>query len=131
MLRATLPAEARLKKNSDFVFILKNGKKIDFGNFFIIIASNKLQNYHIEARLGIIISKKFAKKAIIRNTLKRIIREFFRKNRALIPKKNYIFRLYKKIPKYSLMKIKKIINIELFHQFSRIKNDKKSLNINN
>lgn len=131
MLRATLPAEARLQKNLDFLLAFKKGKKIDRGNYFIVIAANAnlAKDNRIKARIGIVIPKKFVKKAVIRNTLKRIIRELFRKNRNFIKERDYIFKLYKKIPEYSTSNLKKIIHTELFNQFLRIKNDQKSFNI--
>jgi len=61
----------RLKKQKDFEKIFKNGKSFKQGSLYLKINKNDLQS----SRFGFIISKKFSKKAVERNRIKRILRE--------------------------------------------------------
>lgn len=46
------------------------------------------------ARLGVVVAKRFARRAHVRNLVKRIVREQFRKNRASLPALDLIVRLH-------------------------------------
>ncbi len=46
-----------------------------------------------QARLGLIISKRFARSAVLRNLIKRQIREMFRHTSSLLPAEDIVFRL--------------------------------------
>ena len=65
--------EARLRKSTDFKRLSKTGKKIS-NRFFIIIYGKGISD---QARLGLTVSKRVGK-AVVRNRIKRAIREFFR-----------------------------------------------------
>lgn len=69
-----LPKAHRLTKQKDFDYILKNGKPLFSQSFIIKIVKNNLTIN----RCGFIISKKISKKAVIRNKLKRQLREIIR-----------------------------------------------------
>lgn len=60
----------RLLKKSDFQKTLKNCKKKYFSNFFILYSYKNLDQ---NIRIGIILPKKFFKKAVQRNYYKRVI----------------------------------------------------------
>lgn len=45
------------------------------------------------ARLGVVVAKRLAKRANVRNLVKRIVREQFRKNRASLPPRDLVVRL--------------------------------------
>lgn len=45
------------------------------------------------ARLGVVVAKRLAKRANLRNLVKRIVREQFRKNRASLPAFDLVVRL--------------------------------------
>lgn len=70
-----LKRENRLRKKKDFDAIFKQGdfKKTSF--IFFITKKNNLEY----SRFGIIVNKKVSKKAVIRNKIKRRIREIIRK----------------------------------------------------
>ncbi|MDR0996416.1 MAG: ribonuclease P protein component [Zoogloeaceae bacterium] len=51
------------------------------------------------ARLGLVVAKKFLKRAAGRNVLKRLIREQFRRTRASLPPRDLVFRLMGKLDK--------------------------------
>lgn len=46
------------------------------------------------ARLGVVVAKKLAKRANVRNLVKRIVREQFRKRRAALPACDLVIRLH-------------------------------------
>lgn len=68
----------RLKRNFKNVFE-KGGRLID-NNFVIIYAQNTM-DYN---RIGIIVNKKFGN-AVVRNSVKRYIREIYRTNKIFFP----------------------------------------------
>ena len=61
--------------------MLSNNGKRHFSDFFIVITRN---NHLSRSRLGITVSKRVGK-AVTRNRIKRIIREYFRLNRQFLP----------------------------------------------
>lgn len=68
-----LPKKHRITKKEDFYLILKKGERIK-GEFFDLIV--KPTNHPF--RFGIIVSNKIAKKATVRNMIKRAVRELAR-----------------------------------------------------
>ena len=51
-------------------------------------------NGQSEARLGVVVAKKLAKRANVRNLVKRIVRERFRRMRAELPAVDIVMRLH-------------------------------------
>ncbi|AGF50176.1 ribonuclease P protein [Candidatus Kinetoplastibacterium blastocrithidii TCC012E] len=118
--RARFPTEARLHSPSEFQAVLK-GKILSRGILFSVKAADPfIKKNQSNSRLGLIFSKKFAHKAIVRNLIKRIIRESFRKNRCLMPINDYVVRLHSKVTLVSLIKIKKMAAIEINNHFYKI-----------
>lgn len=70
-----LPRLNRLTKKKDFEETYQQGKAVG-GNFLLIKTK---PNQEKQTRIGIVVSKKVAKKATERNKLKRRIREIVRK----------------------------------------------------
>ena len=68
-----LPKVNRLKKKNDFERVFKEGKRyiLSSGELYLKIIKNNLKN----SRFGFVVSKKFSKKATIRNRIKRRLRE--------------------------------------------------------
>lgn len=69
----------RIRKRSDYLRLFKEGKRIH-GDCFVV---NYLENSLGNTRLGITVSKKVGC-AVIRNRIKRLVREYFRLNKARI-----------------------------------------------
>jgi len=59
------------------------------------------------ARLGLVIGKRYAKQAVTRNTIKRVLRETFRHQQLALPPRDYVFRLHCRIQAQSLTDIKR------------------------
>ena len=83
----SFPKELRLRKRKDFLHVYNVGKRFITDNFIIFIAKNNVNL----PRIGITVTRKYGK-AVKRNRLKRIIREFFRLNKPLF-KNGYDFLL--------------------------------------
>lgn len=73
----------RVKKNSDFTKILGKGEKHKTKEVIIVALRNDLSH----SRLGVSVDKQF-KGTVMRNKLKRLAREVFRKNKNKL-KGNY------------------------------------------
>lgn len=73
---ATFPKTARLRKRAEFLQLSSAEHKIAVRGFLVVWRENNLQM----ARLGITASKKIGC-AVVRNRVKRYLREFFRHNR--------------------------------------------------
>lgn len=69
-----LPKKNRLTKEKDFKNIYKNGKSSYTGSLGVKIAVNNL----LINRYGILVGTKISKKAVIRNKIKRQIKEIIR-----------------------------------------------------
>ncbi|WP_397476190.1 ribonuclease P protein component, partial [Pusillimonas sp.] len=66
-----------------------------------------------QARLGMIIAKRFAARAVTRNTIKRVIREAFRQRGSLLPPRDFVFRLHSPVAATSLTQLKKQLRAEV------------------
>ena len=66
----------RLLRRKEFLRLSQNGKQVHDRHFIIRFASNDVER----PRLGITVTKKVGN-AVIRNRLKRFVREYFRLNR--------------------------------------------------
>lgn len=69
-----LSGRNRLKKNKDFEKVLKEGKGFKEDFLYLKVKKNNLKS----SRFGFVVSKKFSKKATIRNKIKRRLSELVR-----------------------------------------------------
>jgi ribonuclease P protein component len=76
----TYPPDLRLRKRADFLRLAGTVQKIASRGILVVWQSNGLAT----ARLGVTVSKKVGC-AVIRNRIKRYIRETFRTNRSCLP----------------------------------------------
>ncbi|MBM7418312.1 MULTISPECIES: ribonuclease P protein component [Chryseobacterium] len=77
------PKEEKLKKENEITLLFAKGKWRSCGNLRIIILKNHpdLQNENV--KLGVSVSKRYFKKAVYRNRVKRLLRECYRLNKDL------------------------------------------------
>lgn len=75
-VRESFPKEARLTRRSEFLLLSRRGRKSYTPHFIII----RKDNDRLGKRLGITVSAKVGK-AVVRNRVKRRLREFFRRGR--------------------------------------------------
>lgn len=77
----------RMKKNSQFDYIFKNGKTIKNSKLLIFYSKSKSST----PKIGVVVSKKIGN-SVTRNRVKRLLREIIRQNlSAMNGKYNYIF----------------------------------------
>lgn len=79
MPTCTLAKTDRLLKPSDFARVRKEGRRVFARRFTLFVAPNGLTH----SRLGLSVGKRVGC-AVVRNRVKRLIREFFRLNREEI-----------------------------------------------
>lgn len=99
---------SRLLKKAEFDFVFKSAKRLAQPAFTVLTRPNQLDR----PRLGLIIAKKTAKKAVQRNRVKRITRETFRLNQHELPNVDMVV--------LSKKGISEIDSSELFKQFEKI-----------
>lgn len=68
------PAAHRLKNRQDFLHCKKMGRKVHTSHFLIFI---EVHRKPVPCRLGLTVSRKVGN-AVVRNRVKRLVREFFR-----------------------------------------------------
>ena len=76
-VRATLPRASRLLEASGYEAALACRPVVVRRHFSVFVRSNALER----SRLGIIVSRKVAPRAVDRNRIKRLVREMFRHDR--------------------------------------------------
>ncbi|KCV61629.1 ribonuclease P protein component [Bordetella bronchiseptica 99-R-0433] len=110
-----------MHRPSEFAAALK-GRRLARGAFFIVSASPcaPADDRPARARLGLVIAKRFAARAVTRNTLKRVIREAFRARRLALPARDYVVRLHSKLAPASLTALKRSARAEVDAHFERI-----------
>lgn len=75
----SFPKRARITRRSEFLNLSRSGKKVHTSHFLVISKPNDKG----ESRLGVTVSANVGK-AVIRNLVKRYLREFFRRHRHKI-----------------------------------------------
>src|SRR5262245_62007190 len=76
------PKTARLRKRPQFLKLSRTGEKFQSAHFVVISKVNDAA----ESRLGITVSAKVGN-SVVRNRIKRQVREFFRRHRSALPKR--------------------------------------------
>lgn len=80
MTKTTYPRKARLLKPIAYKQVFEYGRKLKRDGVFLYVCPNQSE----QARLGLAISKRSFASAVVRNRIKRIIRECFRLQPALL-----------------------------------------------
>ena len=106
----------RLLKSYEFNNLRKNSAKVENKEFYLIFKENLFDH----SRIGLTISKRIGN-AVARNRIKRIIRDYFRRNRSIISNNIDIIVIAKK---YVAGKTNKEIFESLRKVFNKIDNGK-------
>lgn len=72
------PAKYRIKKRSEFVRLQGEARKLYGKHVLVLVAPSGLPH----SRFGVVITRKIDKRAVVRNRIKRWMREIFRTHRA-------------------------------------------------
>ena len=83
----SFPKELKIRKSSEYEEILGKSKRLSTEHFNILCAPNEL-GY---PRMGLVVSKKSIPGSVGRNRIKRVLREYFRLNRALFGSTDVVF----------------------------------------
>lgn len=75
------PAHEKLKRKSEIDLLFKNGKWLSVDHIRIIYLNSSERHPIASHKTGVSVSKKFFKKAVDRNRLKRLLREAYRLNK--------------------------------------------------
>ncbi|MBI4833744.1 MAG: ribonuclease P protein component [Planctomycetes bacterium] len=86
MKKYTFRKKEHLLKERDFERLLKHAERLGDKLMTIYLLPNELPH----SRLGIIVAKKRVRKSTRRNYIKRLVREAYRLNKNLLPKKHDI-----------------------------------------
>lgn len=78
--RKTFRKHERIRRRKDYTTVFQLGQRFHSKNFTVIINRNELE----VSRLGLSVSKKVGK-AVRRNRIKRLLREFFRLSKSILP----------------------------------------------
>jgi len=110
MKRFSFPKKKRLISNSQFKAVLANGRRRINGVLMLYMAKNELEY----SRLGVSVGKSQGN-AVVRNRLKRLLREAFRQNQHKIPAGfDYVLMISPKWPKKS--NVEKSTKLPTFEQ---------------
>ena len=77
------PKAEKLKKKDEITLLFEKGKWKNSGNLRIIILKHHPELLTENVKLGVSVSKRYFKKAVHRNRLKRLLRECYRLNKGL------------------------------------------------
>lgn len=75
------PRQEKLKKKNDITLLFEKGKWRNCGNLRIIILKNHPDLQTENIKFGVSVSKRYFKKAVHRNRIKRLLRECYRLNK--------------------------------------------------
>lgn len=77
------PKKEKLKKKDEITLLFEKGKWKNSGSLRIIILKNHPDLLTDNVKLGVSVSKRYFKKAVNRNRIKRLLRECYRLNKDL------------------------------------------------
>ncbi|CAK7049338.1 MAG: Ribonuclease P protein component [Kerstersia gyiorum] len=114
-LSASFPPSARLHSPEEFAPALK-GRRVARGALLVLTSVDSSAG---QGRLGLVVPKRHAARAVTRNAIKRVVREAFRHLRQQLPPRDFVVRLHSKAPAVSLSELKRQVRAEADAHFQR------------
>lgn len=96
-MRYSFPQQLRLRNENDFKRLFHCAKRISCNNIALVSHNNNLGH----PRLGVSIAKRNVRTAVVRNRIKRVIRESFRLHQHYLDELDMIVIVYKCSQGYS------------------------------
>lgn len=118
----SFPTSVRLRKPSEFKHAF-SGRRLSRGRLLTVHTPRQPDPDQNTARLGTVVAKRFAPRAVTRNTIKRVIREQFRLGRSQLPPLDLVIRLHRAVPQCSTRQLKQRLREELRWHFQTIADD--------
>jgi ribonuclease P protein component len=78
------PRQHRLLRRGEFVRVQQQGRRIHTAHFILLLLRAQARDANPYTRLGVTVGRRVGG-AVQRNRIKRVVREVFRRNRALFP----------------------------------------------
>jgi len=75
----SFPKRARLTKRSEFLALARHGRRVHASHFVVLSKANDME----QNRLGVTVTTRVGN-AVVRNRIKRLVREFFRRRKETI-----------------------------------------------
>jgi ribonuclease P protein component len=122
-MQFTYPKKEKLKSKTTIDLLFSEGNSISKFPLRLVYVENKEPNTE-QIKMGVSVSKKYFKKAVDRNYLKRVLRETYRLNKHILIdnlEKPYAFMFFyqtKERLSYSEIEEK---TVQLFHKFNESK----------
>lgn len=85
MNQARFPPTARVRARADFDRIFRDGRRVA-----LPLLALHWRSADGPARLGLAVSRKVDRRAVVRNRIRRVLRDHFRQLRALLPPGDYV-----------------------------------------
>ncbi|WP_109302068.1 ribonuclease P protein component [Aquimarina sp. AU474] len=109
-MKATFNLNERLKSKKEIELLFSEGKTISKYPIRLVYTKTKREE-DIAIKTGVSVSKRYFKKAVDRNRIKRLMRESYRKNKYIVPNTTHQFTfmfLYsgKEMAEYALIEAK-------------------------
>lgn len=82
---ASFTKAARLRRRSDYLRVQTQGKRLHTRHFGVTLAPPEV----LISRLGLVVTRRFGK-AVQRNRMKRLLREFFRRHQGQLPHRDLV-----------------------------------------
>jgi ribonuclease P protein component len=86
--RATFPKDVRLRRRWEFDNVQTRGRRVHTTHFVMLVLPS--QSPRERKRIGITVSKKVSQNAVVRNRVKRLVREVFRRHRDIFPEADVV-----------------------------------------
>ncbi len=109
-MKETFNITERLKSKKEIELLFSEGKSISKYPIRLVYTKTK-RNEDVAIKAGVSVSKRYFKKAVDRNRIKRLMRESYRKNKYIVPNTTHQFTfmfLYsgKEMPEYAVIEAK-------------------------
>lgn len=84
------PRDARVRASAEYARVFGDSRRVHGEGFRLHVRSASVSEPDARPRLGIAVSRKVSRRAVVRNRIKRCVRESFRHARGALPAADYV-----------------------------------------